>query len=323
MSDEVEKAPENPPTVVVPTENDYVVQSNLISRSAYRMNPIQRRLLFLATARVQADSSGNMSISMHVGDVVQALGMDDSGRSYRRVRDALKGLMGQVLHIEHANGDWELFHWVSYARYVSGDDRLDLEIHRALRPYILELQGQFSRIEIRDFGRLQGRHSQRIFELLMSASGHEGRQGNPRGRWWYHVETDRLRELLVIGDGDYKRTSDFRRFVVDEPVREINEADIGIHVTVEYHRRRRRLVAFTFHVERVSRDEPRPVRPATESETDDEKLIRLNPQAWAEALAEAEKQTYMPGLPREAMVRAEAWERFSVRSDLKRPQRGG
>lgn len=321
MSREVEKERENPPTIVVPTDSDFVMQANLISRAAYRMTAMQRRLLFLATARVQADGAGNMSIAMHVGDVVNALGMNDSGESYRMVRDAVKGLMKQVLHFDQEGGGWEMFHWVSYARYIPGEDRLDLEMHSALRPYILELQGHFSRIAIRDFGKLSGRHSQRIFELVTSESGHEGKRGNPPGTWWWHVETDRLRELLVVGDSEYKRTSDFRRWVVDEPVREINEAGVGIHITVEYHRHRRRLTGFTFHVERVGGADPRPVQSATESEDADNRLIELNPEAWKEALAEAEKQRYAPGFPREALVRGEAWKLFEARKDLKRPKK--
>jgi len=286
------------------------------------MPVIQRRLLFLAIGQVQATSDEGMWLGMQVTDVVKALGMSHSGESYRRVREAIRGLMSQVLHIERTNGDWALFQWVSYAGYTRSEDRLDLEINRALRPYILELQGQFSRIAVQDFGKLTGRYSQRLYELIMAAGGHEGKQGNPPGQWWYRVETDKLRELFMLTDGEYKETRNFRRSVVDRPVQEINEADIGLHVTVEYHRYRRRLVGFTFHVERVSRNDPRPVQEATESEEEDRRLIELNPAAWQEEWAKAEKQEFMPGLPREVMVRSEAWRGFASRKDLKRPKKG-
>ena len=306
------------PTYGTPSTKSYVAQSNVISRAAYRMPVMARRLIFVATALVQAHKDGEMWVEMNVGDVVRALGMDDGSKSYKAVRDSVRTAMQQVFEVEYEDTGWKMHPWITLAEYKPDSDTVRVRFAEEMRPLIVEIQRDFAMLDLADYGKLQGRHTQRLFELLMAESGHEGKDGNPPGQWWLRIEKRRLREMLKIGEEEYGATKDLRRRVVDQPIQEINSAGVGIHVKVEYERKGKTLRAFKFIVKRTREEQERDVNPATDSERDEAVLIAANPEAWDECLEEARKQ--LPLGSWGVNVEAAAWELFNKRTDLTRPR---
>src|SRR5271163_3272546 len=93
------------PLTVEPTNNDFLIQANQVSRSAYLMPLVQRRLIYLAVANSQKifDKSNKnelYTLEMSVGYILRALGMNDSKKSYDEIREAVEGAVSQVLSIE-------------------------------------------------------------------------------------------------------------------------------------------------------------------------------------------------------------------------------
>jgi plasmid replication initiation protein len=309
---------EEEPIYGVPSDSDYAIQSNLISRAAYRMPPMTRRLIFVATAQIQIKQDQKMWVEMSVGDLVRALDMNPSARSYQRIRESARSAIQQVFEVERKDGSWYMHSWIASAEYRPETDTIRLRFSEEMRPLLLELQRDFAKLSIADYGKLRGRHSQRLYELIMANSGFAGRMGNKPNEWWVRITTEKLRRLLKIADHEYPRTNDFRKRAVDAPVEEINDAQIGLRVTVEYNRPGRKLTGFTFHVTRTDTQAARSVDPATESQEEEEAWIAANPEAWNEAWEQAQKQK---GLFGEMNVQAEAWELFSKRNDLIKPRR--
>lgn len=292
------REPEGLPREVVPTTDDFVHQANLISRASYRLNPMLRRLIFLVIARVQADNAEEMYVSMQVGDVIRALGLEsDGGNVYKRIRDSVEDAMSQVIKIEESNGKWTLYNWLDYASYNPNTDTLKIALHRYLQPYVLQVQKQFTQLRIAEFAKLQGRHSQRLYELLMSESGHAGRNGNRPGEWFLELEIPRLRKLLAIQENEYRKTNDLRKRVIDPPAEEIDKnPELPISVKVEYLRKGKRLRAVRYNCKWLRREDPRPVDPATMSEEQEREMIAENPELYEECLEQAKKQLTLPGL---------------------------
>ena len=169
---------------VVPSDDDYVLQAHAISRSAYSMPVMARRLLHLVMAQVQIRDGGIETLEMSVGDIVRALGLSDQGNRYEEVRAAVEGLMERVLEVSEPDG-WVKFHWVDTARYVKSRDAIKLKVSDELLPFVLEVKDMWRVISIRDMNQLQGKHSYRIFELVMADRGFAGKGGNRPGEWEY------------------------------------------------------------------------------------------------------------------------------------------
>ncbi len=259
---------------IAPTAADQVFQSHKISRAAYDLPVMARRLVYVAMAQVRPTDESLPVIEMSVGAVVRALGLSDQGNRYEEVRAAVRILMGSVLEIETTTG-WSMRHWVDKADYVKKTDTLQIKISDELREDVLECQRLFSIFALADVGRLQGKYSLRLFEIVMSRKGQEGTQGNKAGHWYADLEFSNLRALFKIGPSEYALTRDFRLRVIDGPVREINEAGLGLRIECDYDKFRigRCLIGVRLNCRSIARDEPRPVSPATKSEMDDEALI--------------------------------------------------
>lgn len=280
---------------VVPTAQDYAVQSHQISRASYSMPVMQRRLVYLAMAQVRPTDDDLPMIEMTVGDAARALDVGVGGSQYEQVIAAVDGAMSRVLTI-HGEDGWEKINWFRRVAYVKSRNVIKLQLHPDLKPYVLALQNAFAIIPIKDISRLQGRHALRLFELIMANQGMAGTGGNKPGCWYYDVEFDHLRFLLELAPHEYKDTKNFRVRVVDGPVREINEAGLGIRVTCDYdkHRHGRRLLGVRLNVQSLRPGDPRPVNPATQTEFDEDALIAANESRFAALLEEARKGPVLP-----------------------------
>lgn len=134
----------------------------------------------------------------------------------------------------------------------------------------------------------------RWFELVKSREG----QTDKKGFWFYDITFDELRHLFKIGPNEYPRTGDFRTRVIDDPIAEINDADVGIHLEADYEpfRKGRRLFGVHMKCRKIGRNDPRPVAAAKDDQ--EEKAYReLPPERQArvdEIAAMLKKQGELP-----------------------------
>lgn len=306
---------------VVPRGDDHVVQAHAISRAAYSMPVLLRRLVYLAMAYAKPEEKGFMDVTMKVGDIARALDMGDAGPIYTRLRRAVTDAVKYVLEIDLPDKGWEVYTWFSYAKYSPKTDSITLRLNEPLRPYVLDVQKFFTPFAIADIAKLQGRHSLRWYELVLSRQS----QADAAGHWWYEVELDELRHLFKIGPNEYASTNNLRRKVIDAPVQEINEAGLGLRLDPEFLRHGRELTGVRMHCQRVGRDDPKPVKPPTPEEAADDALKAAHPKRYAEILADIRAQEDLPGMTwaspnmRDLAQQSEALAR--LRAEVK-PKRG-
>lgn len=122
-----------------------------------------------------------MWVEMNVGDVVRALGLNDPTKSYKAVRESAREAMRQFFEFEDTDGLRRMHHWISSAEYKQDTDTVRIRFAKEMALLIIDIKRDFSMLSIADYGKLQGRYAQRIYELIMAESGHEGRNRNRRG----------------------------------------------------------------------------------------------------------------------------------------------
>jgi plasmid replication initiation protein len=289
---------------VVPAETDIVNQANDLSRASYSMPVIQRRLIYLAMAQVR-DGDSTKEFVMPVSAVLKALGMsDDRYRDIEAEADKLFYKHNAVKVKSNNKKGFRIFTWLTDFEYlVPADDddiaqhTIRIELNRNVLPYAKTLQRNFHQFQIIQMAKLQGRHSLRIFELISSNMGLAGKGGNPPGTWFFQATIPEFREYLAIQEGEYKETALLRQRVIDAPIQEINRANLGLRVVVEYGRRGKFLVSIKFICTLENKGDPKLVnpKPATKTEADDENLIQKNQAVFNEHLELATKQTRIPG----------------------------
>jgi hypothetical protein len=286
---------ENHVKLAVPVPEDYFALANQIAWSAHDLSVMQARVVYLMMCQVRPEDTDLSCIEMKVGDILRALNMSDQGNRYNEIKAAIKGAMGKIIDLETPDG-WVMFPWFMRAWYYKARDVIRVQFADELKPFILNMKDRFHIHMIADIAKLQGRYALRLYEMAMSYEGMAGKGGNKPGEWYLDLQFDYLRHIFGIGDNQYKAKKDLRVYVVDNPVREINEAGIGIRIDCDYDkwRRGRRLDGVRLLCRLVGRDEPRPVHPATAAERDAQGLREKYPDEWERLCYEELLQPPLP-----------------------------
>lgn len=267
---------------------ELVKQANQVAQAVYIMPATCRKLIFFAMAKSAYHEDGFETIEATEADVCEALGMTRGGATYDLLRSITKQTKEQVFTIEEDG--YRHISWMAECQYVASRGVFRFRLDPTLHQYTVAVKKQFQLVPLDAVGKLQGKYALRIFELVMTQAGQEGKNGNPPGEWWYEDTIEMLRHRFSVSPKQYTVTNAFRRKVIDGPIQEINEAGIGIQIEPVYLRHRRKLQGIRFNVRRVSPDSPAKVSPMTEMEKEDAALVAKYPDEYARLLEEERKQ---------------------------------
>ena len=277
-------------------EVEFVKQSNLISRSAYMMPASCRKIIFYAMAQSSFHEEGFEVIEVSAADIVSSVGIPKGGETYKILKEMSRDAKSQTFTIEDENG-YEHFSWLSKCQYVKSRDVFKMKLDDSLFQYVVDMKSHFSFIPLESVGKLQGKYAIRLFELVLSQSGHEGRNGNEEGEWFYCETIEKLRYMFKIPQNKYKLTAEFRRWCIDKPIAEINEAHIGLHITPEYIKKGRSLKSVRLRVRRIQGDSPIPVSPVTESDKEIDEVKAKYPTLFQKYYEEELSQNTLDFVP--------------------------
>jgi plasmid replication initiation protein len=281
------------------TTPEYVIQPNVISQAIYNLNPYARKLIAMAMSLI-SPKEGNYTVSFKSADFIRSLGLESrkqSGEMKKYIKAAVQECLDSHIEIDKPNGDWAGYTWFTKSELRDSTDWGWTDIVMTFNPELGEViqafKKAFAKISLTDLGKLQSRYAIRFYELALSYSGFAGKDDNQPGAWYFEKTIDEIRILFQTGK-KYKQAKEFKRNVIDRPIEEINGADIGIRMEPDYLRRGRRLIGARFNCRYVSRDEPRPVHPATATEKDARALRSKYPEDWERLYQDELRQQPLP-----------------------------
>lgn len=292
----VEKALKVRTAEVLGTKPDYVLQRHAISRSIHNLSVTAIKLTAMATSLLPFDLSIKI-VKFTLSEFIDSVGLVKGGNSYKIFVAAVDECMGNVITIDTPTG-WEKFTWFSKAKFDKKTGQITMVFSDELATHLLDIKKMYAKINLADLGRLSSRYALRIFELAISYSSLAGKNGNERDCWYFEREINELRTIFAIDQEKYKLTKDFRKNVIDLPIKEINEAGIGIAIETEYKRMGKFLHSVCFHCKKVSRVVPGlpPLNadPDTLEEKELEKLKKLYPEEYTRLFNEemAQKELF-------------------------------
>ena len=161
------------------------------------------------------------------------------------LKPACKKLFDTIIELNHANGGFELYHLFRELKYEPGEG-LYLQFDELLRPYILDLfqTKGYTRINVEYLFKLSSPYAIRLLELLLQYQNIKLFKELMEIKRKMTVEE--LRFVLNVPEGTYKdRMDHFRKFVLDDPIKEINTRTPYI-VRYQTVKEGRRVVAFEF-----------------------------------------------------------------------------
>ena len=161
------------------------------------------------------------------------------------LKSACKKLFDTIIELNKENGGFELYHLFRKLKYEPGKG-LYLQFDELLRPYILDLfqSNGYTRINVEYLFKLSSPYAMRLLELLLQYQNIKLFRELLEIRRRMTIEE--IRFALNVPEGAYvDRMDNFKKFVLDAPIKEINTRTPYI-VRYETVKEGRSVVAFEF-----------------------------------------------------------------------------
>ena len=220
-----------------------VVKSNRLIEASYRLTLVEQQLILFSIVQARSTQKG-----LNPADPVTIRALDfaiqfgtHADNVYRDLKSALETLFKRYVVIHDTNPDTGLprvteTRWLSTASYMDGDGSLQLIFAPRVIPFVTRLDKEFTAYRLEKIGNLSSVYAVRMYELLV--------QYLKVGKREFGIEN--LRGILGL-EKEYSEIADFKKFVLDISVKQINEFT---DITASYSQRRtgRRVSHFIFTI---------------------------------------------------------------------------
>lgn len=189
-----------------------VVKSNSLVEARYRLSLQEAHVIFWLLTQINSDDEDFKIHKMDISEFSKMIGVEVDNQ-YSKLRLVTRSLMRRVLDIyESEKQEWLQVAWLSSARYQRKKGAILLKFDPDLKPHLLQLKGQFTKIDIIDTLKLKSIHAVRIFELLLQYASLGKRE----------ISIDDLRMYCGVEKREYTGYGMFKRKVIEKAKSEIN-----------------------------------------------------------------------------------------------------
>lgn len=224
-------------------ESNYVVKSNALVEASYRLSLMEQRIILGCISKIKMGETitDQKQYSVFVKDLAEMTDIH-SGTLYTDFSKAIIRLKRREIWVrEQPNGQgkhgagFEIVSWIQYARYIPKLGEARIRFSHDIIPYINQLSSHFTRYSLDDVSKMTSIYAVRLYELLVQwgSVGHR------------NIEIDFLRDSFSL-ESRYKLIADFRRFVIEPAVEQINEHS-PMKVSYEFTKTGRKLTHIIFH----------------------------------------------------------------------------
>ncbi|GKS12866.1 hypothetical protein YDYSY3_38660 [Paenibacillus chitinolyticus] len=216
----------------------YIVsESNALIEARTNLTLYEERLIYILASRIHPEDTSFKTHFFKVKDIADKLDLTEKN-FYKRVRDIIDGLQDKKVVIEEKSMNSTLSaHWLASARYYHGKGLIELEFSEMLRPYLLQLQQNFTKFKLWNVLYLKSFYSSKLYKLL--------KQYLPLQKRRFTIE--QLRERLELEDGKYVKYSHLKNRILLSSQSEL-EAKTDIKFTFEEIKNGTKVVGIIFHI---------------------------------------------------------------------------
>lgn len=195
-----------------------VYKSNALIEASYRLSVYEQRIILGCIAQVRRDEplTDQRLYTVSAQQIADMTGTQ-LGTAYQNLKAAAERLFRREVTLHEApNGQGgakvRLTRWVQEVVYQKDQGTIALRFSQPMVPYLSQLTEQFTRYALTDVARMDSAHAIRLYELLC-----QWRDSGER-----EVSIEWLREAFQL-EGKYPAIKDFKRWVIQPAVEQINE----------------------------------------------------------------------------------------------------
>jgi plasmid replication initiation protein len=222
---------------------ELVVKDNALIQASYTLDTVEQRLILLAIAEARETGQGiteNSLLEVHASSYINTFNVEKH-TAYTVLRDASRSLFDRYVTYHDINpktGRDRSFHcrWVDKIGYEHQSGIVFLRFTQDIVPLITRLEENFTKYEIQQVSKLTSTYAIRLYELLI--------------QWRSSGQTPIFnlaifRQQLGIEATQYKTMSNFKTYVLDFALKQVNELT-DITAKYQQHKTGRTISGFSF-----------------------------------------------------------------------------
>lgn len=250
-------------------KTELVVKDNALINASYNLDLVEQRLILLAIVEARESGKGinaNDPLTVHAESYINQFGVHRN-TAYQALKDACDDLFARQFSYQSLSEKGNVVNhksrWVSEVAYIDNEAIVQLIFSPAIVPLITRLEEQFTKYEIQQISNLSSAYAVRLYEILIAwrSSG-----STPI------IPLIEFRKKIGVLDSEYKRMYDFKKYVLDIAIKQINE-HTDITVKVEQHKTGRSITGFSFNFKQkksgtaeINNLAPRKIKQLTDSQ---------------------------------------------------------
>lgn len=190
-----------------------VSKSNNLIEARYRLGLKESQIILWLLTQIKPDDEGFKRHKLSIKEFAK-LTQVEAGSIYTELPKITERLMKRIIKIQNAKvGALTQVSWLSSAHYEEKKGYVLLEFSPQLKPFLLQLKSRFTKIRISDTLQFKSVFSIRLYELISQYESVGKRT----------TSIDDIRYYFGIGEKEYSKYSDIKRYVIEKAKTEINE----------------------------------------------------------------------------------------------------
>ena len=145
-------------------KNQIAVQDYALVNSKYKLSPAEIKFVMLSISKIDSVKDLNFrdEYIIPISEISTAF---QTEQNYKQLRAFAKSLMSKPVTIE-TEGGWEIYNFFSRVKYVEGEGAFRVQMHKELKPYLLELQKNFVQTDLKYIMHMTSQYAVRLYQLL-------------------------------------------------------------------------------------------------------------------------------------------------------------
>ena len=213
-----------------------VRQHNAITNARYEYSEMQLDIFLYLLAKLRKDKTDGV----YEVSVVEMGKLTGKKYNYQQLRLATEGMGSRMFEVSTQRSYIQLWMF-QRIEYVHGTGVIEVEFANPIKPYLFDLKDNFTSFQLYAALRLGSKFAKRIYTVCS--------QWKDKGQT-QTFSLDEFKKMLFLlddkGNEQFERLSDFKRYVLDASVKQINKhTDLEIGYTLEKKGRSFENITFT------------------------------------------------------------------------------
>jgi plasmid replication initiation protein len=221
-------------------KNLTVYKANKVIEAGYKLTLNEQRVVLACIAQVHSKEAllTTDEFELSAKDFATIFAVSDDN-AYHALVDVAKTLFARYVVVDNPYPDRPRvkrleMRWISSIEYLPDDGKISLCFSKKMLPFLSELKRTFTKYRLEHIGKMTCVYAIRLYELLVQWQSTGTRE----------IQIDWLKKQFQIDD-KYAAMKDFKKYVIDPAVKDINKHS-NFQVRWEQRKTGRRVTHLTF-----------------------------------------------------------------------------